>query len=623
MSLIYSCKAKQKNIWQFPRIASNNSTACHLGLTHLNREVVEKKARHYMNNSQNNQRGGKSALGSFSLLALFKTGGHWKVKLRILATTTVLTVIWPGAWAFGQSDPYKIWMLAEIAGQYAEVGQKDKAAELLAQALPLVQDISDDCNKPKPIAAIARQYAAAGQEAKSSQLLAQAIQMAKTAKGCSSNDDVLENLGDIAEWYWENQQYDQALQILRELDDDTMKAVALAYYAPKLAEVGRANQATAVLAEALQIAQTIDKTASKAVALSRIADHTIKLGHNAQAVKVLDQLLQTAQNVNDDFYVSRLVDIAGKYIQVGKKTQAIKVLSQALSNAQTIENSFFKIYLAQIAVQYAKAGQLDQALQVVQTLDNTNSKVHALVEIAGEYVGENQKVKANELLSQALELSQTLNDSANKAGALSRIARHYAEAGQLDQALQIVKTISDAEQKASVLNVISDHYVQTGQLEQAIRVAQTIDNNTRYKVIALLQVADRYAEAGKLEQAIRVTQTIEGNVFNKVSALSRIASYYLKAKQIDQALQTAQAIEALSVEHNNTDSILLQIVGEYAKVGQFDQALQVTQTIKGKPNQVKALSAIAGQYAARSQKEKASEILNQAVQIVQARQPVQ
>ncbi|HEY9823563.1 MAG TPA: hypothetical protein V6D35_22745, partial [Candidatus Sericytochromatia bacterium] len=232
-----------------------------------------------MNNSQNNQPSSKSALGKFSLIALFETRGQWTVKLRILATTAVLTVIWPGAWAFGQNDPYKIWMLAEIAGQYAAVGQKDKAAELLAQALPLVEGISDDCDKPEPIAEIARQYAAAGQEARSSQLLAQAIRVAKTAKGCSGVNDEGENLGDIATRYWENGQYDQTLQILRQLGDDTFKALALAYYAPQLAEVGRANQATAVLAEALQIAQTIDKTTSKAVALARIADHSIKLGH--------------------------------------------------------------------------------------------------------------------------------------------------------------------------------------------------------------------------------------------------------------------------------------------------------------------------------------------------------
>jgi serine protease Do len=122
---------------------------------------------------------------------------------------------------------------------------------------------------------------------------------------------------------------------------------------------------------------------------------------------------------------------------------------------------------------------------------------------------------------------------------------------------------------------------------------------------------------------MRVAQTIDDDARSKAVALSRVAGYYAEAGQPDQALQTAQAIDALSVEDYDTDWILLQIAGEYAKAGQFDQALQVTQTIEGKRNKVKALTAIAGQYAAREQKEKASETLARALQIVQVREPGQ
>ena len=121
---------------------------------------------------------------------------------KILATTALLSLILPGASALGsEADFNRFLMLTKIASEYAAVGQKDKAADLLDQALPLVQSISDDCNKPEPIAAIARQYAAAGQEARSSQLLAQAIQVAKTATGCLGHNDEFENLAEIANQY--------------------------------------------------------------------------------------------------------------------------------------------------------------------------------------------------------------------------------------------------------------------------------------------------------------------------------------------------------------------------------------------------------------------------------------
>ncbi len=259
---------------------------------------------------------------------------------KILATTALLSLILPGGSALGsEADFARLSMLTEIAGEYTAVGQKDKAVDLLAQALPLVQTISDECDKPEPIAEIARQYAAAGQEARSSQLIAQAIQVAKTATGCLGHNDEFENLGDIANRYWEDGQYDQALQILRQIDDDKTTGLILAYYATQLVEVGRNDQAAEILAEAIQSAQAIDDANFKAVALFIMVDRTMRLGQKAQAVEVLDQALQAAQSIEDvRSKLGILSEIAGKYTEVGQKTQSLEVLSQALSIAQTIDN---------------------------------------------------------------------------------------------------------------------------------------------------------------------------------------------------------------------------------------------------------------------------------------------
>lgn len=147
--------------------------------------------------------------------------------------------------------------------------------------------------------------------------------------------------------------------------------------------------------------------------------------------------------------------------------------------------------------------------------------------------------------------------------------------------------------------------------------AQKTDSELDFKWV-LYSIALDYAETGQLSQAIRLAQTIDDDARSKAIALSRIARYYTEAGQPDQALIVAKTIEALSVKDYDTDWILPQIASEYAKAGQFEQALQVTQTIEGKSNKVKALTAIAGQYAARSQQEKAQEVLFQALKIVQA-----
>ncbi|NET58031.1 MAG: hypothetical protein F6K47_18315 [Symploca sp. SIO2E6] len=95
----------------------------------------------------------------------------------------------------------QVSLLTAIADNYAKIGQKDKSLEILAQALPLVQCISDKCNQSEPLAAIAGQYALIGQEVRASEILNQAIQIAQTAQGCMSHNDLFENLYDISERY--------------------------------------------------------------------------------------------------------------------------------------------------------------------------------------------------------------------------------------------------------------------------------------------------------------------------------------------------------------------------------------------------------------------------------------
>jgi tetratricopeptide (TPR) repeat protein len=68
----------------------------------------------------------------------------------------------------------------------------------------------------------------------------------------------------------------------------------------------------------------------------------------------------------------------------------------------------------------------------------------------------------------------------------------------------------------------------------------------------------------------------------------------------------------------NVTWLLSAIANSYAKIGQFDQALQFAQTIDNQYSKARALTEIASQYTAREQKEKASELLAQALQITQA-----
>ena len=78
---------------------------------------------------------------------------------------------------------WKAAALAEIAGIYAKAGQKEKAAELLSQALETIQTTqttNDEFQKARLLAEVAGSYAKAGQKVKAAELLSQALETTKT-----------------------------------------------------------------------------------------------------------------------------------------------------------------------------------------------------------------------------------------------------------------------------------------------------------------------------------------------------------------------------------------------------------------------------------------------------------
>jgi tetratricopeptide (TPR) repeat protein len=62
------------------------------------------------------------------------------------------------------------------------VGQKDKALEILAQALQVTQTLKENDAKASALAVIASQYAQVGQKNKALEILAQALEIAQSVR---------------------------------------------------------------------------------------------------------------------------------------------------------------------------------------------------------------------------------------------------------------------------------------------------------------------------------------------------------------------------------------------------------------------------------------------------------
>jgi len=115
------------------------------------------------------------------------------------------------------------------------------------------------------------------------------------------------------------------------------------------------------------------------------------------------------------------------------------------------------------------------------------------------------------------------------------------------------------------------------------------------------------SEQKPLSCALLVARTIKIR-FCRDRALTKIVGKYADAEQFSQALKVAKTILF-------NGEAFIKIAVKYADVGQFAQALKVPERILLPVSKAEAFAKIAAKYAEIGQKEKADQILSQALEL--------
>jgi tetratricopeptide (TPR) repeat protein len=220
--------------------------------------------------------------------------------------------------------------LAEIANSYARAGQKEKAAELLSQAIEIVRTFT---NSTAVLTEMARKAAQAGQ----------AEQARQIAHSIKDGYDRAQLWAAIAYSSLQAGYYEQALQAAEELADDS----------PDKAGVFTALAHTAIAAghydHALHVARLIPYPNIQANVLAELAKKAVAAPHKEQTAETMSPAANRA-NV--------LADIAGKCAEASQKEKAAETLLQALQAAKAQESPAAQAEaLAIIRFHYAKTGQ--------------------------------------------------------------------------------------------------------------------------------------------------------------------------------------------------------------------------------------------------------------------------
>jgi tetratricopeptide (TPR) repeat protein len=258
-------------------------------------------------------------------------------------------------------------------------------------------------------------------------------------------------LANIAIAYAKDGKYPQSLEVTEAIQSDT-KVGVLSAVAVNYAEAGDDQTA-------MHIARSIQDNTLKIQTLVEIAGKYATGGKESEAIPILQESLEILNSFEDNYFKALyLTEIAGNYAKAGQQSTALKLLDRSKELSKTLvnftekDNEFAKITISRrddiwgaIAIQSLKMGQIEAALSSINTLEDPDTKVKVLVEIAGFYTKSGEKDKADEVLVRAKQIAQTIEF--NKSEALEAIAMKYATLEQYDEAQKVVNSIENTQRR--------------------------------------------------------------------------------------------------------------------------------------------------------------------------------
>jgi tetratricopeptide (TPR) repeat protein len=348
-----------------------------------------------------------------------------------------------------------------------------------------------------------------------------------------------------------------------------MTPIAMAEVAGHYALAGEDEQATKVLNQALEIAQRIDNAEYRTLTLRGIASHLIQAEQTKQVPQVLELALKSTSAINEAqsrdnaaaMKLSGMLGIASQFAEVGQQRRAKELLDQTLPKIRTLASKPFPL-----------------------------EKTLNLVVAAVQYAALEQNNKAIETLAEAKTAAQAIEEPQIRNNAIARVAGGYAEIGDFEMAQQIAHSLKSVSEREQAFRGIALAYAKAGYSEQALKLAKSIGSPN----VTFGGIVRHYLQNGQYDQALEIVQQ---NALSDL--LSDVAVAYLEAGQPERALEIAKSIESSPDTIHHKDWRFSAIAPGFAKLGNLEQALQVAQDIKDKSYKAQALTAIVEQYVAR------------------------
>jgi tetratricopeptide (TPR) repeat protein len=203
------------------------------------------------------------------------------------------------------SEPsFKTAALVAIAQFIVELGDKEKAGPLLADAIRTAERITDDSLKAHTLSVITESYAKLGETMKDSLLLAEAIKTVERINGEFSKSAALlaitESYARLGETIKDSLLLAEAIKTAVRISDKSSNAYALGAIASSYARLGETMKDRSLLAEAIKTTERIGDETSKAAALVPIAESYAKLAESLNDRTLYDRIFGFIERLDTD-----------------------------------------------------------------------------------------------------------------------------------------------------------------------------------------------------------------------------------------------------------------------------------------------------------------------------------
>lgn len=270
-------------------------------------------------------------------------------------------------------DSFYARALVETADQYARIGQRVRAFDLLASSIKAVQTIQSDYAQASALAEVARAYARIGESE-------HARELAEKITEATLRQEVLAEITpQVEEPFPQENPHDDPRAQEEDGKQRAIAAIAIQYAQAKLFDFAR------------QVANLIE-----------------------------DQLLKT----------NTLLTLNQQATHFDPQEKVTETFSLRWSEDDDFEKDWVRMYiLPQVAEQYTTKGQYKQALAFAQTMRDDPRKAKVLAEVAVWHIKAGAREKAHAPSLQAFQIVSASKDIESKVQALAAIGFSYTKAG--------------------------------------------------------------------------------------------------------------------------------------------------------------------------------------------------